>query len=321
MDKIDYKYDVAFSFVQKDEPLTNHLYKLLKDRMSCFLYSEEQKKLAGRDGENIFNSVFSKESRIVVVLFSKDWGKTKWTRIEETAIKNKGFDEGYDFVILIPTEKEITPPKWLPKNRIWVGLDRWGVESAASVIEAKVIEFDGSIKSESIADKIKKTENNLIEKKKREILLDSGDGLKLAFNEVSELKKEIVQQKNQINDRVKDWHFVVRDNNQNGCDIISYGFFLTFHFYQKYSNSADGAYLMISLWNGIFDINGYAVDPFSKNELISTTRLRFDINEYNQRGWSDIETRQNFISSNRLVENWIESLIDTVAKERQARNF
>lgn len=317
----EYTYDIALSFTQKDEPLAFQIYNLLKTRISCFIYSEEQKKLAGRDGENVFNSVFSKESRIVVVLFSIDWGKTKWTRIEETAIKNKGFDEGYDFVILIPTEKEITPPKWIPKNRIWIGLERWGIESAASVIEAKVQEFHGSIKLESVADKIKKAENDLIEKKKREILLDSADGLKLAFNEVSELKIEIIQHKKQINEKTKDWHFVVRDNNQNRCDIISYGFFLTFQFYQKFRNSADGAYLMIALWNGIFDINGYAIDPFSKNEQIALSRLRFDINEYNQRGWSDTETRQDFISSNKLVENWIERLIDAVTKERKAKNF
>jgi hypothetical protein len=63
-------------------------------------------------------------------------------------------------VILIPNEKQITPPKWLPKNRLWIGLDRWGIESAAGVIEARVQEFGGKIKNETIADIAARTENH-----------------------------------------------------------------------------------------------------------------------------------------------------------------
>ena len=148
----EFKYDVAFSFTEQDEQLAYTLYSLLKDRLSCFIYSEEQKKLAGGDGENLFNSVYSKESRVVVILFRQEYGKTKWTRIEETAIRNRGYEEGYDFVILIPTEKQVAPPKWLPKIRLWVGLERWGIESAAVVIEARVQEFGGTVKVETIAE-------------------------------------------------------------------------------------------------------------------------------------------------------------------------
>ena len=46
---IDFKYDVAFSFLAKDEPLAASLNEGLKDRMSTFLYSEQQKVLAGTD--------------------------------------------------------------------------------------------------------------------------------------------------------------------------------------------------------------------------------------------------------------------------------
>ena len=316
----DFKYDIAFSFTQKDEELAYELFKLLKNRLSCFIYSEEQKKLGGTDGEKVFNSVFSQESRIVVLLFSKDWGKTKWTRIEETAIKNKGFDHGYEFVILIPTEKNITPPDWMPKNRIWIGLDRWGIESAASAIETRVLEFEGTIKNESISDKAARIEKDLEERRRRELILDTTAGLELAFNEVGELIKEIKRHETDIKKQTADWHFAVRDNNENGCDILSYGFYLTFQFYQKYRNTPDGAHLFIGLFKGYYDANGRATDPFSKNTEISTARFRFDINEFNQHGWSHIETRKNFITSNNLVETWIEKLIVHTTKERMRRN-
>ncbi len=96
---------------------------------------------------------------------------------------------------------------------------------------------------------------------------------------------------------------------------------MTFQFYQKYANSSDSAYLLIALHNGTFDENGYATDPFSKNELISVARLKFSINEFDQRGWIDIETNGNFITTTMLVEHWIKEIINNVTKERQNQGY
>jgi len=312
----DYKYDVAFSFVQKDESIAVGLYNLLNGRINCFIYTEEQKRLAGTDGEETFNSVFSKDSRIVVVLFTKDWGKTKWTRIEETAIRNKGFEEGYDFVILIPTENGITPPKWLPKNRLWVGLERWGIESAASIIEARVVEFEGVVKEESIEEKVAKKDLELKESKKREQLLDSHEGLSLASTEIEQIKSEIYSKVESIKEKVPDWHINITDNNQRICNVNSYGYHLTFQFHQFFSNSLHDSYLTIALLKGYFDKNGNATDPFSENKKIAHTRFQFDINKFNQNGWSKKETRKDFKTTKTLVNEWIEKLIDYASKNR-----
>jgi len=311
-----YTYDIAFSFVQQDENLALELYKLLKDRLICFIYSEQQKRLAGADGEKEFNSIFSKESRIVVVLFRKEWGNTKWTKIEETAIRNKGFEKGYDFVILIPTENKCTPPEWLPKNRIWVGLERWGVESAASVIEARVQDFGGVIKIESISDKIVRTEQEIKDKNQREALLNSSKVITLANNELNEVIAEIKRQEAEIKSKTANWHIKVRKNNFGGCDIISYGYYLTFQYYQYGRNSPDGGYLYIGLFHGYFDENGSATDPFSENKRIEITRVRFDIDEFNQYGWTLTETRGNFMTSIKLVVFWFDKLTALIIKDR-----
>jgi len=312
----EYKYDVAFSFVQKDESIAIELYNLLSDRIDCFIYTEEQKRLAGTDGEETFNSVFSKDSRIVVILFAKDWGKTKWTRIEETAIRNKGFEDGYDFVILIPTESGITPPKWLPKNRLWVGLERWGIESAASIIETRVVDFEGVVKEETIEDKIAKKDLELNESKKREQLLDSPEGLSLASTEIEQIKSEIYSKVENIKEKVPDWHINLMDNNQRICNLNSYGYHLTFQFHQFYSNSLQDSYLTIALLKGYFDKNGNATDPFSENNKVAHTRFQFDINKLNQNGWSIKETRKDFKTTKILVNERIEKLIDYASNNR-----
>jgi len=317
----NFKYDVAFSFVQQDEELAFALYKLLKDRLQCFIYSDQQKRLAGADGEKVFNSVFSKETRVVVVLYRNEWGNTKWTRIEETAIRNRGYEQGYDFVILIPTDNKFSPPEWLPKNRIWIGLERWGIQSAASVIEARVQDFGVQINDESISEKVVRTENAIKEKQTREQVLNSQDGLTRAFSELDVIISEIKRHELEIRSNTANWHLRVRDNKQNACDIISYGYYLTFQFNMRWSDSLEGSYLLIALFKGYFDENDNSSDPFHENKLISSTRVQFDINEVNQYGWTLKETRNNFMTSNKIVENWFGKLINLATEERTKRNY
>jgi hypothetical protein len=68
----NFEYDVAFSFHSLDENTAFQLNDRLQDRYRTFLYSEQQKVLAGRNGEDAFNEIFSKKARFVVVLFRKE---------------------------------------------------------------------------------------------------------------------------------------------------------------------------------------------------------------------------------------------------------
>jgi len=115
----DYKFEVAFSFCKVDESLASKMNDLLQDRYSTFIYFEKQKEIAGKDGEIEFGKVFRSESRVVVILYRSEWGNTSWTRIEETAIRDRAFDKGYDFTLFIPTENNIKMPEWLPRQRLW----------------------------------------------------------------------------------------------------------------------------------------------------------------------------------------------------------
>ena len=128
----DYEYDVAFSFNALDEGVASQLNDLLSDRMRTFIYSERQREIAGTDGQQAFSEVYGKTSRLVVVLFRPEWGETPWTRVERDAIKNRSLDEGWDFTTFIPTVAKPQMPPWLPKTRLYVGLERWGIESAAA---------------------------------------------------------------------------------------------------------------------------------------------------------------------------------------------
>jgi hypothetical protein len=79
----EYKYDVAFSFLNEDLELVSEVNELIKNRLSTFIYTERQNKLVGNDGEEVFSKVFAKESRVVVIFYRKNWGNDRFTRIEK----------------------------------------------------------------------------------------------------------------------------------------------------------------------------------------------------------------------------------------------
>jgi hypothetical protein len=109
--------------------------------------------LAGRDGEEISNSVFRDRARIVVVFCRKEWGQTPFTRIEETAIRNRAFEEAFDFTLFIPTDNSPAVPKWLPKTRLYYGLTRFGLDGAAAVVEQLIQQSGGNPQIETVASR------------------------------------------------------------------------------------------------------------------------------------------------------------------------
>ena len=111
-----YPIDVAYSFVQEDEEVAAQVDSLLKNRLSTFLYSERQGELVGADGEARLKRVFGEEARIVVVFYRTEWGTTPWTRIEETAIRDRAYTEGYDFTIFVCMDQSKLKD-WVPKTR------------------------------------------------------------------------------------------------------------------------------------------------------------------------------------------------------------
>jgi len=95
--------------------------------------------------------VFAEESRIVVVLYREGWGQTKWTRVEENAIRTRGFNEGHEFVLLVKLDAA-KPPVWLPPTRIYLGFERYGIDGVASAVETRVQASGGEVHTESVGE-------------------------------------------------------------------------------------------------------------------------------------------------------------------------
>ncbi len=172
---------VAFSFHGYDEALAIQLSELLSDRMKTFIYTEHQRKLASTDGMVNFSEVYGKQARIVVVIYRKEWGETPWTLVESEAIRSRAYGTGFDFTTFIPVEEKPSVPAWVPKTRLWVGLQRFGVTSAAAVIEARVIEAGGLPHEETITERAIRFKRSMELESAKNQFVNSDKGVKAAF--------------------------------------------------------------------------------------------------------------------------------------------
>jgi hypothetical protein len=188
-----FKYDIAFSFASADEPLVRELNALLIDQVITFYYAERQRELAGTDGEQSFGDVFEHQARIVVILFRAEWGQTPWTRIEETAIRNRAYNDGYDFVTVIPTVPGVQMPRWLPRTRLWLDKDRFGLKAAASIIQTRAEEAGSTVRRESVLDHGERLARTLRERGLERAFHESERGVAEAKDQAEKVKTEIAR--------------------------------------------------------------------------------------------------------------------------------
>lgn len=242
---MDFQYDIAFSFTQADEGVATRINDLLQDRYRTFLYSKAQEKLAGTDGEETFNAVFKDEARSVAVLLRPEWGSTPWTRIEQTAIKNRAFHHGYDFATFIVTVPKTPIPDWLPKPRIWYDLQRFGLEGAASVLAARIQERGGAAVEETLADKAARLERARKFNREKEAFANSEEGVKASHAAFQRLVADIKDSSNMLGSRVQDVPY-------DGITmVVGNGVVLTVRYGCLYANSLDGAALRADFYDGV----------------------------------------------------------------------
>ncbi len=305
-----FEYDVAFSFLAQDENIANRLNDALSGRVKTFLYSEQQKKLAGTDGENTFNAVFGRESRSVAILYREAWGSTPWTRIEETAIRNRAHEEGYDFALLIPLDKPQTKPPWFPKNRLWLGLERWGIETAAAIIEARVQELGGNPHQETLEERAARQARDVDFRAEREAALNSVAGVQAFHQGLGFIADAIKDGVERINSRRTAHKLDCRPPIQPGgpCFVLGLKKGLSICGRAAYTNTLENVFLEAKLWNGSPPMPGFVF--FDEPTLYITERYRLDYLPSKTYAWTRTTEPNRSFSSSDLAEEILKWLFD-----------
>lgn len=308
MNNVNFKYEVAFAFLEKDEFLANQINDLIKDKLKTFLYSKKQEDISNTDSEKTILDVLRKQSRSVVVLFSNKWGTTPWTRIEEEAIRNRASKEGYNFLLFIPLDTPTTTLKYLPKTQIWAGLAQQGIKGAANVIEELVRSLGGESKEKSSTNIVIKIKTEPQFETERTKFLESVNGFEIAALELKKLFSALESLTNKIIE--SDKNSLLRYQEENKKCIIHYGeFSIRFYLQPAKNNPLMDSYLYFELQKQGSSSN----DP----QILAIEEYHFEIKKVGVYGWIKDVDSDSFISSKKLAEESIKLLLAQADNERE----
>ena len=302
-----HKYEVALSFLQDDEQLALEIADRIRGRVSVgvFVYSERQDVLAGTDGVDAFSRIFGEQSLIVVILYRKGWGETKWTRVEENAIRTRGFNEGHEFVLLVKLDAA-SPPVWLPPTRLYLGFDRYGIDGVASAIELRVQSAGGSVRSETILDHATNVAREVDFRNELNRWRQSGQAVESAKQQAQLLLQELKRYSEEVSAERPQIPIEWNKPDQTLCGVSARGKGFTVSWFNYYDNYFDHAGLTFeSSEIGRF-VQGRSVRFRRKTGEVS---YNVDLDLSRRVGWREQDSGR-FFTTQQLAEFWIRDLLD-----------
>jgi hypothetical protein len=293
-------YDVAVSFLAADEPRALELAEALAGRLRAFVYSERQRELAGREGMSEFTRVFELDCRIVVVLFRQGWGQTPWTGVEQTAIQERGFRKGWDFLIFVPLD-ESPAPDWLPKTRIWFNFSRFGMAGLAAVVEQRFQDVGGTPTIETAVDLATRLRKEQDAEAVRMHFLATQEGINLAEAEVSVLFDEIQRLVSEVAATIS----IAFD--RRGAEVVWLyrgGHTVSVHWHREWASTLSDSQLTLAMTRGRIGPGNYA--NRSKPELVSEEALDFNIDGLRLPFWETRKKPRQRFSSKTLADEVVQ---------------
>lgn len=139
------QYDLAISLLERDAAVGKLVYDRLSPQFNVFFYTENQKELEFRNGLEILSEIYRRGSKAVLTLLRPEWGETRWTRLEESAIQSRVSDEGPLFLMAVPME-QMQVPAWIPPTYIYREWERWGPDMFVGSVLAKLADVRAEIR-------------------------------------------------------------------------------------------------------------------------------------------------------------------------------
>jgi hypothetical protein len=177
------EYEAAISFLFRDEPLARDIHERLAANYEVFTFSKRQEELAGSSGIEEFRDVFFRGSRLVVVLYRPDWGETRWTRIERTAIEERFLRDGWDFLLFVMLNSSDEPPKWLPQTRVRLNFDQYGIDELLGAIKHRLGLLGAQARPDDPVAQARRVSDTAAFNRERQRIYDSEEGVAAATAE------------------------------------------------------------------------------------------------------------------------------------------
>ena len=279
-----------------------------------FFYPRNQEELAGTDGLESMRKPFFNDSRVMVVLYREPWGKTPWTRVEETAIKDGCLEYGWERLFFIVLDRKSPIPLWLPKTLVRLNYEDFGLEQAVGAIKARVQENGGEC---SPITPTKRAEIYKADERYRQdkLRMNSSEGLESIFQSVAalftDIEKHCAEITAQRSMQIRCGKILQEGNANQSCTLTNGNVGMAVSWYQRFSNTLDNSGLVVCEFNGGLILPtdvGQSVYLVKPQKLLET-RYAPELSRAREFGWK-VNGASDFISSADLAEQCVIQFVD-----------
>src|SRR5260370_1552099 len=306
---MDALYDVAISFLSRDEPLAVRIHNELRENLSVFVYTKRQEELAGTDGLESWRQAFFSKSRLVIILYRDGWGKTRWTAVEELAIKDRAFNGAWNSLLLVMLDENSPPPSWIPETHIRLNYTKYG-NSLIGAIKMRAEELGCALKVETATERATRVQSIELARTERDQLL-SYQGMAAARTEVDNMRHE-------LDEKLADIQLhLTTINLEHGADNREYVIRTeqaALNFYPYFTSPATQSRIVVQEFDRALMLPDERANrmyiPGEEPHPISKSEFYFDYDAAYGWCWRARDARGNLLTTSGLCEHLLKSLLE-----------
>lgn len=307
------KYEVAISFLSRDEPIAKDLHDRLSASLSVFFFPRNQEELAGTNGMETMRLPFLDQSRISIVLYRDGWGKTPWTGVEETAITEGCLKGGWKKLFFIMLDESKNLPTWLPEHHVRFNLKDYGIDQAVGAIKLRVQEQGGTFTHDDANNRarIAKQEADYLATKKR-LFWDQKWITEYVRPTVMSIFQDISARTTAI---AKEHGLPIGASVNNQRCLIQDGYVsVAASWQQTYANNLEDARFIVSDFNGVWAEGGF---QFRRPEELHQRRYCAELSHGGELCWIEEQNPDVHFTHERLADQVVKDFLDLFGRRQR----
>jgi hypothetical protein len=305
--------DVAISFLASDEKIASSIRDGLEG-LKVFFFPGKQEVLAGTDGMETMQRPFVK-ARVNVVLFREPWGKTKWTAIEEEAIKRRCFEGDWKSLFFVMLDRSNKRPGWLAPSHVWFDLESYGPVQAIGAIKARVQEQGGTIERPNALSRARIVQREAEFAADRERLFRDRDFVDSASRCVEQIMKRIVE----IGESVKAdtrIRFDARAHRQQ-CVLRERRVSMNVQWQQSVSDVL--GYMEVAEVRGRLELPGESRGMFERPRLLREHHFTPELSLSRELRWMEGSNRADLLTDEDVANRVVVSFVDLIDRANKGQ--
>ncbi|HEX6981300.1 MAG TPA: hypothetical protein VF181_00930 [Balneolaceae bacterium] len=239
-----------------------------------------------------------------MVLYRENWGKTKWTRVEENAIKDRCFNKGFNFLLFVPLEKNDLPV-WIPETLIYYDYQNFGLKNLIPVLHSHLKRNGVEEQKDDLDGLVSKIDDDLSYQKKLESYVWDEQSVQDFKNGVRKFKESLSQKAESLTEKYENIHVSVKEERDH-LRVIYNGNQLVIYHRLGATNTIRKSYIRFRLMNGIH--TGYH-DLGTEPKLIREKEYTPSIDRLGNFVWK-LNENKNF-TTGELLEKHLKELINS----------